>query len=207
MPTVGHAIIGFATARAQARSGRELVTGMVVYGALAVAPDLDLLPALLGHPSLVPLGHRGATHSLAAAAVVASVAALVGPRGRRGVTALAAFVAVASHALVDPLNADSTGTAILWPFAAVRLTWGAFHPIPITPVGLDALRGEGLHHLVRETVLFSPLLLYALWPRARADRVPTTAPPTMRAPPAIEVPVRRPSPEAATSTVERSGVA
>jgi inner membrane protein len=171
VPTIGHAAIGFAAARAHAREPCELKKHMVAYGTLAVLPDLDLLATVLNHPSVVPLGHRGATHSLLAAAALAAVFGLLGPRASRLGRTLTAFVVVASHGLIDPLNAGSMGTAYFWPFSSARLTWGNFHPIPVTPVGLEVLYGVGLQHLVIETLLFSPLLVYAFWPRARRVEV------------------------------------
>ena len=172
MPTIGHAAIGFAAARAYTRRDGELGKQMVLYGALAVLPDLDLLAAVLHHPGAVPLGHRGATHSLFAAAAVALVFGLVGPRASRLGRTLVAFVVVASHGLIDPLNASSTGTAYFWPFSATRLTW-SFHPIPVTPVGFEALYGVGLQHLLAEALLFCPFLVYAFWPRARRIEAPS----------------------------------
>ena len=165
MPTIGHVAIGLAAARAHKPERNALWRHMLLYGALSVVPDLDLFATALHHDSVVPLGHRGATHSLVAAAAVAVVFGLVGPRASRLGRTLVAFVVVASHGLIDPLNANSTGTAYFWPFSSTRLTWGTFHPIPITPVGLEVLYGVGLHNLLTETFLFSPLLLYAFWPR------------------------------------------
>ena len=167
MPTIGHAAIGFAAARAQSSDGKLHVREMILYGALGVAPDLDLLATALHHPAAVPLGHRGATHSLAAAVMVTAVVALARPAAKRWRRALAAFAAVASHGLIDPLNRDSVGTAYFWPFSLRRLTWGHFHPIPITPVGWDALHGSGLHNLCLEILIFSPFLAYAAWPVRR----------------------------------------
>ncbi|HET9594161.1 MAG TPA: hypothetical protein VFP65_01200 [Anaeromyxobacteraceae bacterium] len=78
---------------------------------------------------------------------------------------------MASNGFIDPLNTSSTGTAYFWPFSATRLTWGNFHPIPVTPVGLEVLYGIGLRHLVIEVLLFCPLFVYALWPRTRGREV------------------------------------
>jgi hypothetical protein len=78
---------------------------------------------------------------------------------------------VASHGLIDPLNQRSSGTAYFWPFSSTRFTWGDFQPIPTTPVGLALLHRAGFAHLVTEVLLFSPLLLYAFWPRRRTAAV------------------------------------
>jgi inner membrane protein len=166
MPTVGHVAIGFAAGRAQARSRRDLWKQLALFGALGVAPDLDVVPALLHHPWLVPLGHRGATHSLTFALALGLLVALFAPGASRWRTALAAFLTVASHGLVDPLNTSSIGTAYFWPLSSERFSWGV-HFIPETPVGWGAFYGVGLRHLGAELLIFSPFLAYALWPRAR----------------------------------------
>jgi inner membrane protein len=166
MPTIGHVAIGFAAGRTQAHSRGALWRQLALYGALGVAPDLDIIPALLHHPWLVPLGHRGATHSITFALALGLFVSLVAPGTSRARTALAAFLTVASHGLVDPLNTSSIGTAYLWPFSSERFSWGVKF-IPETPVGWGAFHGVGLQHLLAELVIFSPFLLYALWPRAR----------------------------------------
>jgi inner membrane protein len=179
MPTVGHVMIGLAAGRAQAREGRGLWRRLALYGALGVAPDLDIVPALLHHPWLVPLGHRGATHSLTFALLLGLAVALVAPGASRLRTAVAATLTVATHGLVDPLNTSSVGTAYLWPFSSERFSWGVKF-IPETPVGWGAFHGAGLVNLLGELLIFSPFLVYALWPRARGTRAPVLRLPAAR---------------------------
>ena len=165
--TVGHLALGLAAARLQPGSRRGLALRMALYAFLGVAPDLDLVPIALGWGQFVPLGHRGATHSLVAAAAVALVVALVWPGGSRLRTGFFAFLAMASHGLVDPLVAGSHGPALLWPFMDAPFTWGGFQPVPETPVGFGLLEAQGFLHLAFEVALFAPLAVYALWPRSR----------------------------------------
>jgi inner membrane protein len=171
MPTVGHVMIGLAAGRAQEREGRRVWRRLALYGALGVAPDLDVIPALLHHPWLVPLGHRGATHSITFAVLLGLAVALVAPGASRLRTAIAATLTVASHGLVDPLNMSSVGTAYFWPFSSERFSWGVKF-IPETPVGWGAFHGAGLVNLLCEILIFSPFVAYALWPRARGTRAP-----------------------------------
>jgi inner membrane protein len=42
-----------------------------------------------------------------------------------------------------------------------------FRPIPVAPIGLGILSERGLHCMAVEALMFSPLFLYALWPRRR----------------------------------------
>jgi inner membrane protein len=166
MPTIGHLALGLAAGRLQP-DRRYRARRLVLYALLAACPDLDLVPYLLGRGELVPLGHRGATHSLAFAAAVAAVVALAWPGASRRRTFLFAFLATVSHALVDPLSAGSYGPALLWPFSSWRFTWRGFQPIPETPIGPELLQLDGFLHLALEAAIFAPLALYALWPERR----------------------------------------
>lgn len=170
MPTVGHLALGLAAARLQPGSRKGLLQRLALYAFLGVAPDLDLVPIALGWGRFVPLGHRGATHSLAVAVAVATLVALAWPGTSRLRTGCFAFVAIASHGLVDPLVAGSYGTALLWPFSDAPFTWGGFQPLPGTPVGPELLEAYGFLHLAFEAALFAPFGLYALWPRSRRSR-------------------------------------
>lgn len=102
---------------------RAVSRPLLVAGAVAsLLPDLDVLGLYAGTPYGAALGHRGATHSLAAAAVVAAVgAALHRPLRTRAATAFVfLFVAAASHGLLDALTNGGRGVALLWPFTDAR---------------------------------------------------------------------------------------
>ncbi len=173
--TVGHLAIGFAAGRVQARGRGGLIRQFLLFGTLSVLPDLDLVAVALHHSRTV-LGHRGVTHSLMFAAIVATLVAIfasrLAPGSSRIRTFAVAFLVGASHAVLDPLCAGSSGTRLLWPFTTARVTWGSFQPFP------DALSGSkwldiNFHNLAVEFLFWSPLLLYALWPRVtrRVQRV------------------------------------
>lgn len=180
--TIGHVALGLAAGKLDLAGAGRGRWRLALYALLAVAPDLDLVPYLFGRGDLVPLGHRGATHSLLAAAVVALAVAMLLPGASRLRTFAAAFLAVASHGLVDPLVAGSYGTALLWPFSAARVDWGV-QPLPETPVGLEALHGSGLARVVLELLVTSPLTAFALWPRrGAAPAAPAPTRPAAAAP-------------------------
>ena len=87
---------------------------VMLFGALGLAPDLDLLFGI----------HSGPTHGIGAAALAASVAWFPLDRGRttseRLRLALACALAYASHILLDWLGTDSSppiGIMALWPFS------------------------------------------------------------------------------------------
>jgi inner membrane protein len=145
-----HAVAGFAISTfGNAPTSR---TQLLVAGALcAAAPDLDVVTVGLGVPWGHMLGHRGITHSLAFAAVLAVVvtATVFRGRGRPGIW-LVLFVATASHGALDAMTNGGSGVAFFAPFDDTRyfLPW---RPIPVSPIGvsrfftrrgLDTMRAE-----------------------------------------------------------------
>jgi inner membrane protein len=113
----------------QATVSRRLAAAGVVASLL---PDLDVLGFYTGVPYAGPFGHRGATHSLAAALVLALAgAALHGPLRTRPRTAfLFLLAAAASHGLLDALTNGGLGVALLWPLSDERF----FAPVRLIPV-------------------------------------------------------------------------
>lgn len=175
MATLGHLAIGIAAGRAAA-GARSPLGPMAAFGALACLPDLDLLAFPLGIPYAATWGHRGALHSLAAAAVAGAMAFL-SLRGspQRLRLSLLAFGAFASHIALDAVTSGGLGVAALWPFSKARL-FAPFSLLPVAPIGRalwSTARGRGV--LAFEITAFAPLWLYALWPRRR------TQPPRARA--------------------------
>jgi inner membrane protein len=169
VPTiVGHALVGWATARSAApRLGRAQV---IVLGAvaafLAMLPDVDVLGFALGVPYAARLGHRGFTHSLVFALASAGVGfAIARWRLRRGghvvpgvLGFLLLFLAAASHPLLDMLTDGGLGVALFAPFA-----WGRYffplRPIPVSAIGVD---GDTGYVLAWEAALLAPLALGAM---------------------------------------------
>jgi inner membrane protein len=127
--------------------------------ACAVAPDLDVLSFRLGIPYEAPLGHRGASHSLAAAAALAAALAVAAFRpgaDANGVGARRAFaflfLATASHGALDALTNGGLGVAFLWPFDDARHFFPA-RPLEVSPLGVRAfLSSRGAAVLANEVV-------------------------------------------------------
>lgn len=128
-----------------------LVLGLV----LSALPDADVILLRLGVPYDSPFGHRGASHSLAFAVLVSTLAALaVRPfNGGRFVGPwLYLLVCAASHPLLDTCTNAGHGAALLWPLSDERF-FAAFRPIEASPLSLRRFFGEaGLR------VLWSELL-------------------------------------------------
>ncbi len=168
MPSFGHVAVGLAAGRLQSRDGLRLRSTLVLT-ALATFPDLDVFALWLGGRHVHWL-HRGASHSLVVAALAALVGAFLLDRGRGfAVAFLIAFATAASHGLLDTVTYGGSGVMLLWPFSAHRFV-APWHPIQASPMGLSLFSPHGLGLMAREALLFSPLLVYALWPRRGARR-------------------------------------
>lgn len=170
MASFGHIAVGLALGRCEAGASpaRRLVASMSLFCALALLPDADVIAFKFGIPYAAPWGHRGATHSLAFAALVA-LAAAGGARGLRLPAlrlGLLSFLAVGSHGLLDALTDGGLGAALLWPFSDARL-FAPVRPLPVAPIGAGMLSGRGLYVVTVELLAFLPCWAYALWPRKR----------------------------------------
>lgn len=99
-------------------SGRLLLAGVVA----SALPDLDVLGFRLGIAYSSEFGHRGFSHSLLFAAVVAAFAALSAPALKAQRFAAAWFVglACASHGVLDMLTNGGHGIAYFWPISDDR---------------------------------------------------------------------------------------
>ena len=149
-----HAAVGLALGTAFRRPGPP--KRFWVLGALCAAvPDLDAVAFRLGIPYEHVLGHRGLSHSLAFAAVLAAAVVAVFFRGRewatqRGRLWLFLFLATASHGLLDMLTNGGEGVALFAPFESSRhfLPW---RPIEVSPISIRRFFTErGLAVLTNE---------------------------------------------------------
>jgi inner membrane protein len=152
MPTVlTHPVAAVALGSVSGVRRRAIIAGAV----LAVLPDADVYLARALHVADAHwLGHRGFTHSLVFAAVLATVLALALRQPRRGSAGpwpLALFLAAcgASHGVLDAMTDGGPGVMLFWPFSSDRvfLPW---RPIPVSPIGRGFFSEYGLHVFVSE---------------------------------------------------------
>jgi inner membrane protein len=171
MASIGHIAVGMALGRHEAgpSSRRRLAASMAIFSALALLPDADVIAFKFGIPYAAPWGHRGASHSLLFAALVAvgilGVARLLRLSPMR--TGVLALLAVGSHGLLDALTDGGLGAALLWPLSNARL-FAPVRPLPVAPIGYGMLSSRGLYVVAVEFIAFVPFWAYALWPRRRA---------------------------------------
>jgi inner membrane protein len=120
--------------------------------AAALLPDLDVVAFRFGVPYADQFGHRGMSHSLAFALLVALLGALALRRWHVpvGTSIWFLFVAGASHGLLDMLTTGGLGVALLWPWTDERF----FAPVQVIRVSPLAprhfLTARGLAVLVSE---------------------------------------------------------
>jgi len=182
MPSVfSHAVVAGSLGAALWRpriSRRCLVAGMIC----AALPDADYIGYRLGVAYGSLLGHRGLTHSLPFAVVVAAAAAFwcVGrssPGARWWSVWSYLFVATASHGILDAMTTGGLGVAFFSPFSNARYVF-PWTPILISPLGIRPFISErGLRVLASELKwLWIPsavLVLVAAVVRRRIARVPS----------------------------------
>jgi inner membrane protein len=140
-----------------AAAGRAAVPRRLAYVACvaSVVPDLDALGYWAGVPYGSPLGHRGFTHSIVFALLMAGAAAAF--TGRLGATRGIAFGTVllsgVSHGLLDGLTTGGMGVAYFSPFSNVRsfLPW---HVIQVSPIGVVRFVSERGLRILRSELLW-----------------------------------------------------
>src|SRR5262249_77669 len=154
---------GLAAARTYGEGHRPHWRSAVVWSALSMLPDADVIGFSLGVRYEAPWGHRGATHSFAFAVIVGLAAALMARWSKRpGLrTALFATLVLASHPLLDTLTDGGLGCALFWPFDLTRY-FSPWRPIQVAPIGLAFLSPYGAIVAMSELVLFLPLFVFAL---------------------------------------------
>jgi inner membrane protein len=154
MPSIfTHAAVGLALGRVfTARPMPPLYWGLAA--GLPLLPDLDVLAFQLGIPYGAPWGHRGLTHSLAFALLVASAAAALTCRRLRipfwdwlGFL----FLDVASHGLLDAFTNGGLGVAFFAPFDDTRRFF-PWRPLEVSPIGPDFFSSRGLATFQSELV-------------------------------------------------------
>ena len=173
----GHAALG-ATLGKLLLPDRRYWPYWVAAAVCAALPDVDALGYRLGVPYDSLWGHRGLTHSLLAAAVVAGAGTALGQlvgaarRPPAGRLALLLFLATASHGLLDAMTTGGLGVAFFSPWELKRYFF-PLRPIRVSPLSIKAFfQGRGLRVLASEAVWIGLpcLLLLALQALTRKSR-------------------------------------
>lgn len=136
---VSHAVAALAIG--SAFNGPRISRRVLLAGALfAMLPDLDAIGYWLGVPYDSLWGHRGITHSLALALLLAGGSVALGfRRGHRQIApfrlGLFLFLVTASHGLLDACTNGGLGVAFFAPFDNSRYFFPV-RPIEVSPIGI-----------------------------------------------------------------------
>lgn len=147
-----HVVVALSAGAAWHPPGRAWRVALLA-SVCAVFPDIDSIGFLLGVPYQHPWGHRGMTHSLLFATVLAAVVttlALRDARPRMLASWLLLTLVTASHGLLDAMTDGGLGIAFFAPFDNQRyfLPWRPIRTSPIHP-GLFFV-GRGWDIIVNE---------------------------------------------------------
>jgi inner membrane protein len=138
----------------------------------SILPDIDSIGFHLGIPYSSFWGHRGITHSLTFAAILAICVVTGFSRAFRRPwrLALLLFLVTATHGILDAMTDGGLGIAFFSPFDLQRyfLPW---RPIHVSPIGIGRFfSARGLRILWSE-ILWVWLPILAIWGLAKAIHV------------------------------------
>lgn len=129
---------------------------VLVLGFLAVIPDLDVIGFQFGISYAEPLGHRGFTHSVLFAMMVAPLVPFLAFRKVETATrtwwilAGLAFLATISHGVLDAFTDAGLGVGFLIPFDDTRY-FAPWRPLATSPLSISAFfDGPGMRILANE---------------------------------------------------------
>jgi inner membrane protein len=155
MPTVmTHAVVGVALGTLVSFPARCRLF-WILSATLPVLPDLDVLGLALGIRFHSMWGHRGISHSLAAALVIGLLTALVVYRrlGMRLASLTLYFALItASHGVLDAFTSGGPGVAFWAPFDDTRYFF-PWRPIPVSPLAPQFFSEWGWHAFKTELLL------------------------------------------------------
>jgi inner membrane protein len=169
VPTVfTHAVLAASAFTLVARGRKGARLGAVVAGIVSAAPDADVL--WWGLTSYgAPWGHRGMTHSIAAAVLLAAVAAfalrkrVAFPGGAWAMFGLLATV-TATHGVFDAMTNGGHGVGFFLPVDEARY-FLPIRPVPVAPISANPLDGRLWFVLWFEFLMFWPFAALLAWSR------------------------------------------
>ena len=173
MPTImSHAVVGVALGTLTSFPHRRRAF-WIASAVLPVLPDLDVVSRAFKVSFLSMWGHRGISHSFAAAAVIGVVAALVLRRrlgARLAPLALYFALVTASHGVLDALTNGGPGVAFFAPFDTTRYFF-PWRPIPVSPLVTRFFSDWGWRVFTAElTLIWLPAALVIVGARLRGRR-------------------------------------
>jgi inner membrane protein len=131
---------------------------------LAILPDLDVIAFRLGIPYASQWGHRGFTHSIFTALLMALFCTLFYKKlnSNKLSVFIFSFISMVSHPLLDALTDGGLGVALLWPFSFERFFF-PWRIISVSPIGSSFFSARGLSVIQSEFVTVClPAIIFGL---------------------------------------------
>lgn len=129
-----------------------VLTGMF----FSLLPDADVIAFWAGVPYSHLLGHRGASHSILFAVLLACAAVSLSPfRGMRVRIFMFLFISALSHGLLDAMTTGGLGVGFFIPFSGER------YFLPLRPIRVSPLSVGGFFTQRGLQIFLSEL--YAVW--------------------------------------------
>src|SRR5882672_3028323 len=162
-----HAFLGAALGQAGRRDARKDWRFWCAAAACSILPDIDSIGFHMGVPYGALWGHRGMTHSLLFAAVIAACVAAMFQYGESSryrssywKTALLLFAITSSHGALDAMTNGGLGVAFFSPFNPRRYFF-PWRPIPVSPIGVGVFfSAHGMDILSVEIIfIWVPVLI------------------------------------------------
>ncbi len=156
----------------------------LIGAACSVLPDVDVIGFWFGIRYGDFWGHRGFTHSLFFAALIATAVVILGfRRGTQGLSPFKfwtyLFLAIASHGFLDAMTDGGLGVAFFAPFDNQRYFF-PWRPIRVSPIGVGRLFSERGPAVLRSELLWiwipAGILALLAW-SIRRQNATTDSPP------------------------------
>ena len=157
MPSIfSHAAAALAIGKVST-DGRRPLRFWLLTALCAMLPDADVLSFAMGAERGSMFSHRGFTHSLTFALLLALLVVSIAFRERRAFSkawwmlVLYFFIVTLSHGLLDMLTNGGSGVALFAPFDLTRYFF-PWRPIEVSPIGMRFFSQRGLEVFESEFV-------------------------------------------------------
>jgi len=155
----GHAAAGAVLGKGMLppKSRLSLCIGII----LTMLPDADVIGFMNGVSYDSPWGHRGFTHSIFFALVIAAICNHF-IRTKSWRVFLFFFLCMSSHGLLDGMTSGGRGVAYFWPIDDSRyfLPW---RPIKVSPLSLSGFLSQQGWQVIRSEALYIGLPSAIIW--------------------------------------------
>jgi inner membrane protein len=134
----------------------KLSIGIIILGVVcSILPDADIISFAFGIPYENMWGHRGISHSIFFAFILAGILSYFLSKNKRQFFAIASFLFLAtiSHGLLDAMTTGGKGVAFFAPFDNARyfLPWRV---IQVSPIGLESFLSEWGLRVIKSEIIW-----------------------------------------------------